>query len=121
MSRDMTDITQLLQELGFSEYETKAYITLLKAHPLNGYSVAKTSGIPRANVYAVLQKLEERGAIYALGTETGTSYSPISPRDLIQRLSSHITSVLDKAERALHEVATPVEQHYVHNVHGYEA
>ncbi|MCI0710279.1 MAG: hypothetical protein L0154_08970 [Chloroflexi bacterium] len=116
----MTDTIKLLQELGFSEYETKAYIALLKEHPLNGYSVAKISGIPRANVYAVLQKLEERGAIYSLEVEAGTVYSPISPRNLIQRLSHHISSVLEKAERALYEAAVPVEQHYVQNIHGYE-
>jgi HTH-type transcriptional regulator, sugar sensing transcriptional regulator len=117
----MSDTTQLLQELGFSEYEIKAYVALLKEHPLNGYSIAKSSGVPRANVYAVLQKLEERGAIYSLETEVGTAYSPVPPRDLIQRLSHHINIVLEKAEHALYEVATPVEQQYVQNIHGYEA
>ena len=61
----MADITALLQQLGFSEYEARAYLALLQRNPLNGYELAKVSGLPRANVYAVLQKLEsfatERG------------------------------------------------------------
>jgi len=57
----MADITALLQQLGFSEYEARAYLALLQRNPLNGYELAKVSGLPRANVYAVLQKLEDRG------------------------------------------------------------
>jgi sugar-specific transcriptional regulator TrmB len=33
----MTDITALLQQLGFSKYEARAYLALLQRNPLNGY------------------------------------------------------------------------------------
>src|SRR5262249_33872361 len=40
-----------LQELGMSGYEAKAYIALVAAgEPLNGYEVAKRSGVPRSTV-----------------------------------------------------------------------
>jgi hypothetical protein len=58
----MADTTALLQPLGFGEYEVHAYITLLQRSPLSGYELAKTSGVPRSNIYPVLRKLEERGA-----------------------------------------------------------
>ena len=44
----MTDVVELLQQLNFSEYEARAYIALLQHNPLNGYALAKESGIPRA-------------------------------------------------------------------------
>jgi HTH-type transcriptional regulator, sugar sensing transcriptional regulator len=59
----MVEATTLLQELGFGDYEARAYVTLLQRSPVSGYELAKTSGIPRANVYAVLQKLEERTTV----------------------------------------------------------
>ncbi len=59
----MTEATTLLQELGFGDYEARAYVALLQRSPINGYELAKASGVPRANIYAVLQKLAERGAV----------------------------------------------------------
>ena len=74
----MADITALLQQLGFSEYEARAYLALLQRNPLNGYELAKVSGLPRANVYAVLQKLEERGAVVRLDMPSGARYAPVA-------------------------------------------
>jgi predicted transcriptional regulator len=114
----MNQVNVQLQELGFSEYETKAYITLLQQYPLNGYALAKASGIPRANIYGVLQKLEERGAVVAVNTKDGLIYSPIAPEDLIRRLSTHIEAVLMAAQQELEALATPVQQTYVQNLQG---
>src|SRR3954447_12862902 len=62
----MADTVALLQQLGFGGYEARAYIALLQRNPLNGDELAKASGVPRSNVYTVLQKLEERGAVARL-------------------------------------------------------
>jgi hypothetical protein len=45
----MADLTGLLQQLGFSEYEARAYLALLQQNPLNGYELAKVSGLPHKN------------------------------------------------------------------------
>ena len=67
----MADVTALLQQLGFSEYEARAYLALLQRSPLNGYELAKVSGLPRANTYAVLQKLRNAGRSCASICPTG--------------------------------------------------
>ena len=46
-----------MKQLGFSEYECKAYLTLLEQFPLTGYSLSKKSGIPRSRIYDVLESL----------------------------------------------------------------
>ena len=51
----MTDVNTLMQVLGFTDYEARAYLALLQRHPQNGYELAKASGIPRPNIYSVLQ------------------------------------------------------------------
>ena len=50
-----------------SGYESKAYLALL-AHgaQMNGYEVAKASGVPRSTVYESLSKLVVRGAAFEL-------------------------------------------------------
>lgn len=104
----MTDPTKLLQELGFSEYEARAYIALLKQNPLNGYELAKASGIPRPNIYAVLQKLEERQAVTPVETASGTRYVPLPPEMLTDRLNLHYRHILTQTRSAL-EAATVTE------------
>src|SRR5829696_7644053 len=117
----MADVTVLLQQLGFSEYEARAYLALPQRNPLNGYELAKVSGLPRANVYAVLQKLEERGAVVRLDMSSGARYAPVAPAELIQRIASRFQNVLSTTQQALEELATPAAAEYVWNIQGYSA
>src|SRR5688500_5322676 len=117
----MSRILQVLHELGFGEYEARAYVALLQRSPLNGYELAKASGIPRASVYAVLDKLEERDAVVRLDTTSGTRYSPVPPSELAGRIGNRFTENLSTAQRMLEDVATPPEYEYVWNARGYES
>jgi HTH-type transcriptional regulator, sugar sensing transcriptional regulator len=117
----MADLTALLQQLGFGEYEVRAYLTLLQRNPLNGYELAKVSGLPRANVYVVLQKLEQRGAVIRLDMPSGARYAPVAPTELTQQLASRFQDVLSATEQALEGLATPAAAQYVWNIQGYAA
>jgi HTH-type transcriptional regulator, sugar sensing transcriptional regulator len=117
----MSDITGLLQQLGFSEYEARAYLALLQRNPLNGYELAKVSGLPRANIYAVLQKLEERGAVVRLDMPSGARYAPVAPTELTERIAGRFEDVLRATQQALEELATPAGTEYVWNIEGYAA
>src|SRR5215208_5851110 len=96
--RPMTDIIVLLQELGFSEYEARAYMALLQRNPLNGYELAKVSGLPRANIYTVIQKLEHRGAVVRLDTPGGVRYAPVDPGELTERIARRFEHVLTSVQ-----------------------
>jgi HTH-type transcriptional regulator, sugar sensing transcriptional regulator len=117
----MDDAVALLQQLGFSEYEARAYLGLLQRNPLNGYELAKVSGLPRANIYAVLQKLEERGAVVRIETPDGSRYAPVAPSELTQRIASRFQNVLGATQQALGDLATPADPEYVWNIRGYSA
>jgi sugar-specific transcriptional regulator TrmB len=110
-----------LQKLGFSQYEAQAYVALLQHNPLNGYELARASGIPRPNIYPVLQKLEERGAVLRLETPQGRRYAPVSSQELIQRLHLHFQQSLEAARHSLSQVeATPSREH-LWNLDGHAA
>jgi sugar-specific transcriptional regulator TrmB len=115
----MPKAAALLQELGFSDYEARAYVALLQRSPLNGYELAKASGLPRANVYSVLQKLEERGAVVRHDSPSGVRYAPVPPAALTGRLGDRYQSILDAAQRSLDEISSPAEHEYVWNARGY--
>ncbi|MGH8226057.1 MAG: TrmB family transcriptional regulator [Gammaproteobacteria bacterium] len=95
------DITGVLQALGFTEYEARAYLSLLQASSLNGYETAKASGIPRANIYAVLERLVARRAARRLETSDGRRYAATPPKLLLERLDKNHRHSLDAAREAL--------------------
>jgi predicted transcriptional regulator len=116
----MTDVISSLAELGFSEYEARAYVALLRRHPINGYELAKASDLPRANIYGVLQKLEARGAVARIETPDGARYDPIPPQELLPRLAGRFQSTLDAADQLLKQVASPRELSQVWSLGGYQ-
>lgn len=117
----MSDVTLMLTELGFGEYEARAYLALLERNPLNGYELARTSGVPRGNIYAILEKLEERGAAMRLESSEGTRYAPVPPSELINRMADRYRQTLDRAGQALQEIDSPPAPEYVWNARGYPA
>ncbi|HSJ54729.1 MAG TPA: helix-turn-helix domain-containing protein [Anaerolineae bacterium] len=107
-----------LRELGFSEYEARAYLALLHTSPMNGYEVAKAAGLPRANVYGVLQKLEDRGAIVRVDAPEGTRYAPVPSDELVRQLHDRYEETLQAARAGLRAASRPPEYEYVANVRG---
>jgi sugar-specific transcriptional regulator TrmB len=117
----MPEIVELLQGLGFGDYEARAYVALLKRSPQNGYELAKASGLPRANVYSVLDRLEERDVVVRLDTPSGTRYAAVPPTELIDRIGSRFSENLGAAQRMLEGMSAPPEYEYVWNARGYES
>ena len=115
---EMTSACDQLQQLGFSQYEAQAYVSLLQNNPLNGYELAKASGVPRPNIYSVLQKLEERNAVVRVDSTEGTRYSPVPADELLRRLHLQFQTSLDLASRTLDELTVPKEPEQVWNASG---
>ena len=116
----MADAIALLQELGFSEYEARAYQALLQHNPVTGYELAKVSGIPRANIYLVLQKLEERGAVVRMESGDSSRYQPVEPEQLLDAIAHHFEHTVDAVKQTLQSLNRPVEDGYVWHIQGYD-
>ena len=88
---------ELLKQAGMSGYEAKAYTALLGAgEPLNGYEVAKLSGVPRSTVYETLGKLVARGAAFQVTEDDNVSYVPL-PSDAYWAVSDVTPSKQSRA------------------------
>jgi len=79
-----------LIKLGFSEYEAKSYVALLRESPVTGYQLSKTSGVPRSMIYEVLGKLTARGAAMKLRKGDSTQYAPVPADEFLDQLAAHI-------------------------------
>ena len=101
-----------MMELGFTEYEAKTYLALLKDSPATGYQVSKDAGIPRSMVYEALGRLANKGAIMSLPMGDTTKYAPVPVAELLDNLRHKYEGALDTAHELLAEAEaqTPVEQ-----------
>ena len=76
---------EFLEKLGFSSNEAKVYGTLIKHKVLNGYEIAKLSGVARSLVYEVINRLIAKGAVIRIDGEPNF-YKPIEYQDLIRSI-----------------------------------
>ncbi|UTR10237.1 TrmB family transcriptional regulator [Evansella sp. LMS18] len=96
----MEEIYKELQKLGFSQYECKAYVGLLKNSPVTGYEVSKRSGVPRSMIYEVLGKLLDKGAIHTVPSDP-VKYVPLPAKELVKRLRRSFSKSFDFLEKNL--------------------
>ncbi len=96
-------LVQQLAGIGFTEYEAKVYLALLRAHPATGYRLSKQSGVPRSMVYEALGRLSARGAVLSTTDDKATLYRPLPPDSLLEgvrtehkQLMHDLSSGLDK-------------------------
>jgi sugar-specific transcriptional regulator TrmB len=114
------DVIGRLQHLGMSGYEAKTYLALVGAgEPLNGYEVAKRSGVPRSTVYETLAKLVARGAAFEVrGAGDAVDYLPLPVKALLNRLGRDYHESLAALDVMLPAIAAPPTVHLIHNLSG---
>jgi sugar-specific transcriptional regulator TrmB len=109
-----------LVRIGFSEYEAKAYVALLRRSPVTGYELAKVSGVPRSMIYEVMGKLTGRGAAMTLRTGGTTKYAPIPATEFLDQIRREQGDLLDSLKDDLSTLASVPDLDYVWNIEGYE-
>ncbi|MFC1513708.1 TrmB family transcriptional regulator [candidate division KSB1 bacterium] len=87
-------IFQTLESLGLSNYEAKAYLSLLRKNPLTGYQLSKNSGVPRSRIYETLEKLSVKGYILSQKGPP-TKYIPINGEEFIQKAENSLNNKID--------------------------
>lgn len=116
------ELVRALSELGLTQNEALAYLALLDdpaGDGLTGYEIAARSGMPRSAVYAVLRRLESRGAAFSLGNEPAR-YAAISPDRLIATERGAAKARLDAAEAALAAMPRHPRREPVHLLGAYD-
>lgn len=100
---EFKDLVEKLVRLGFSGYEAKAYISLLKRNPTTGYELAKSSGIPPSKVYEVISKLLARSIISPLPGKP-VKYIPQSTHLFLNNLRDDFQGTINYLDENLSEL-----------------
>jgi sugar-specific transcriptional regulator TrmB len=107
-----------LLNLGFSQYEITAYLSLIGHHPVNGSQLSRRSGIPRARIYDILTALRNKGFVVELGDGL---YAPLPPEELLKRLRHNFESDIGDLEEFIANATSPPSYEYVWTISGYDA
>jgi len=112
-------IEQRFRELGFTAYEAKAYLALLRQYPVTRYELSKNSGVPRSAIYDIIRKLESLGAVNALYVQP-EKYIPLPPDQLLELLERQFNERLEEAKQSLEKFNTEIEPGHLWNIVGYK-
>lgn len=117
---DPMDAIAALGALGLSDYEARTYVVLVRQGALTGYEVAKHSGIPRANAYSALERLERRHMVAAISEDGVTRYAARPPSEFLDRMRRERDRTIERASSALARLKGEQHEIPVINLRGYE-
>ncbi|MFB6122432.1 MAG: TrmB family transcriptional regulator [Haloferacaceae archaeon] len=92
-----------LRELGLSEYESRAYRTLLRSGSTTAKELSNVSDVPMGRVYDVLDSLEGHNLVRCQAASRPKKYVAVEPDTALDRL-------LDERKRELNRQAEQYEQ-----------
>lgn len=111
------EILSGLRQLGFTDYEARIYVQLLKASPATAYEVAKAASVPRANTYAALEALAQRGAVLPVNEEP-LRYIAAPPKTLFEGISRQTRTLCSDLSDRLSTIAPEASDNHVWTTFG---
>lgn len=115
------ELLDTVKNLGFTEYEAKAYLALLAESPVTGYAAAKNSGVPRSKIYEVLESLSARGDVIVSHGEPPL-YKALPAKELIAARKARAEENFAAAERSLEQFEHSVaDRENIWNITGRDA
>ena len=103
----MNSLSKRLIEAGFSEYEAKAYKTLLGQGVLSANEISKFAEIPQGRVYNILNALQQKGFVNILPGAV-KKYRAVNPKIAFIDVIKERKSELEKIE----ELSIELEKEY---------
>lgn len=111
------DLLQDLKRLGFTEYEARVYVQLLRQSPATAYEIAKAASVPRPNTYHALEALAKRGAVLPV-SENPIRYVAADPREFLNSISRQTKALCTDLAGKLATVAPIPDDQYVWTLRG---
>jgi len=103
-------VERSLRDIGLTEYETMAYLSLVKAGELTANEVSAQTTIPYSKVYTVLDTLEKKGWVEVKGGRPRLYY----PRAPVEALRAEKLRQEDRFEKNRDTVVSELQALYEH-------
>lgn len=98
-----------LRDLGLSEYESRAYRSLLQTGPTTAKELSRTSDVPMGRIYDVLNSLETHNLIRSQTASRPKKYVAVEPETALDRLLENKREELEEKINQYEEIAGELE------------
>lgn len=92
----MKDLVKQLEAIGFTNYESKVFMTLMQGHNMTAAEIAKDAKIPRTSVYDILKSFTQKGICNEIETPSKLRYEMIDPDVVEDKLKREIQNTYQK-------------------------
>lgn len=116
---DNNKVLSQLSGLGLSEYEAKAYVSLLRENPLTAYEVSKSSGVPTSKIYEVMKKLADKRIVSFIDEGKTTRYTPLDPDEFVRRQKDAMMKIFDSLSNQLPRLHHSSDVSHIWNITDY--
>lgn len=107
--------------LGFTEYEARAYASLLTLGASTAYETAKEAGIPTSKIYEVMEKLAQRHLVSVLEQDGRKRYIPKPAEEFVENTRQQMDQTLDDLKDDLARLAGAPDPSFLWNLADQEA
>ena len=97
-----------LQELGLTEYETRAYLALVERGPMTASELSEIAQVPYSKVYEILGSLEQKGFIMILHGGRPARYAAKSPATALEALRLSVEKRMKEREEIILNELMPI-------------
>ena len=114
----MTDeMIFLLKNFGFTESESRAYVSLLENGSCTGYEISKISAVPRSKIYGVLESLVQKGAVVLTKRDKKIFYNAQPVAEVSNVIAKKVTENLTKLQNAAENIGEPESNEDIWNLY----
>lgn len=99
-----SEAVKVLRMLGLTEYEARAYITLLELGEAEASEISRSSGVPRTRIYDILSKLESQGLIQGIRGSRPILYMAMPPSKVLNPKKETILKELEEGVSFLNKL-----------------
>jgi HTH-type transcriptional regulator, sugar sensing transcriptional regulator len=96
-------LAESLKSLGLTKYEALVYIALLQASGATATRIHELSGVPRASVYPVLERLSQKQLVTVSNTSP-KRFNPMCPDKAIEILLLSVENDAARAKKVLNRI-----------------
>jgi sugar-specific transcriptional regulator TrmB len=98
----MEGVVDKLRQAGLTEYEAKAYLSLLNTHLNTATQVSEKSGVPRTKIYSVLEALKNKGWVRVY-SGVPLLFKAVAPRAVFEKVKGDLERFLESVQATLKE------------------
>jgi sugar-specific transcriptional regulator TrmB len=105
----VAEAVDLFKRFGFTEYEAKCYVALVRTRTGTAREIGELADVPRARVYDCVDELRERGLVEVQGSNP-KQYRGVTPDTALDTVEAAFEDRLDRLSTVLPQLDTDPEE-----------